>query len=288
VSKVTREGSDIAARLAELYSASRSVKDLIILTDPVAETQASFRILNLTDQTGYVEYDIDSHAGETTFPEDELSLTASRAGADGVSTGDVTAGSNLANNALIAGEGGAKGIKSLTATATSVVGRAANSAGVHADISAESNNTLLARVGDVVGFFQLTYAMIASAAIATASEIRAATASKLLTMANFISANASVALSDAATIAINFASGWNFHVTVAGNRALGLPTNIKKQSGIIEIMASGADRTMTLASGWQDPDGNFPVVVASGTTAYFSYFVNNAGQPVAAGIVGAA
>lgn len=62
--------------------------------------------------------------------------------------------------------------------------------------------------------------------MATDAEIRAATTgNKAIMAADLESAAAAVALSDAATIAVDWDTGINFTVTLAANRTLGNPTN---------------------------------------------------------------
>jgi hypothetical protein len=83
---------------------------------------------------------------------------------------------------------------------------------------------------------------------ATASQYKAATADKVLTADQVWAAGAVVTLTDGATITPDFATGFNFEVTLGGNRVLGNPTNMKVgQSGFIKINqdATGG-RTLTL------------------------------------------
>jgi hypothetical protein len=57
-------------------------------------------------------------------------------------------------------------------------------------------------------------------------------------------------LADAASISTNAALGDYFRVTVAGNRTLDAPSNpTDGQRALWEVTASGADRTLTLATG---------------------------------------
>lgn len=61
-----------------------------------------------------------------------------------------------------------------------------------------------------------------------------------------------VALTDATTIATNAALGTHFHVTLAGNRTLGTPTNpTDGQVCTWQVTASGAARTLTLSAGFK-------------------------------------
>lgn len=158
-------------------------------------------------------------------------------------------------------------------TATSVVGRAAGSSGDRADIAATSDNTFLARVSGALAWTALTIGMIgdglitfakmASAAIATANEFRAATASKLLSAASVWDGAKTVALTDGANIAVNLNAGWNFGgdtsgnpLLLAGSRALDPPSNAKDgQSGRLVFGASGSTRTLTPNAAWLIADG---------------------------------
>lgn len=85
VSKTNRAGSDIAARLLELGSATKDAADAIILTKSADETQASFEVSSVADATGYVKVTVANHAGATAFSAaDAVSLQREIAGVDGV------------------------------------------------------------------------------------------------------------------------------------------------------------------------------------------------------------
>lgn len=59
-----------------------------------------------------------------------------------------------------------------------------------------------------------------------------------------------VTLTDGTTVALNVALGRLFRLTMAGSRTLGVPSNpVDGQGIILEIVASGADRTLTLPTG---------------------------------------
>lgn len=143
--------------------------------------------------------------------------------------------------------------------ATSVIGRSANSSGDAADIAASTNDRILARVSNALSWVQLTIGMIpdslitfaklASGAVASFGEFNTATASKLLSTASVWASP--VALSDAATISIDLNNGYDFTVTLGGNRTLGAPSNVRHgKKGIIWVSASGATRTLTLNGAW--------------------------------------
>ena len=103
-----------------------------------------------------------------------------------------------------------------------------------------------------------------------------ATGALALTPATVWDAAAYVALTDGATIAVDMATGFNFSVTIAGNRTLGNPTNPKVgQSGCFKITASAADRTIDRSGNFKcTADLTFPVTITSGNTAYIFYFVD--------------
>ncbi len=116
---------------------------------------------------------------------------------------------------------------------------------------------LLALVDEAAGRTAFGIGSISTFAEATAAEYRAATASKALSAANVWSAAAAVALTDAATIAVDMATFLNATVTLGGNRTLGNPSNPKVgQSGFIKITQDGAgSRTLAYASNWEYAGG---------------------------------
>ena len=83
------------------------------------------------------------------------------------------------------------------------------------------------------------------------------------------------ALTDAATISINFASSNNFSVTLGGNRTLGNPSNVVAgQSGFIAITQDGTgSRTLGYSSNWSFAAGSPPVLtVGAGSTDIIAYY----------------
>lgn len=90
-----------------------------------------------------------------------------------------------------------------------------------------------------------------------------------------------VALTDAATIAVDLATFVNAGVTLAGNRTLGTPSNLKEgQAGTIAIAqdATGG-RTLAFASGWVFDLGVPPAPsVAAGSRTLLSYQVLESGD----------
>lgn len=100
---------------------------------------------------------------------------------------------------------------------------------------------------------------------ASGAELRTATNdAKFLTPKSVADAAALVALTDAATIAVDLAAGTNFTVTLAGNRTLGAPSNAKPgMSGTILIKqdATGS-RTLAYNTAWK-PFGSTPALSTS-------------------------
>ena len=88
-----------------------------------------------------------------------------------------------------------------------------------------------------------------------------------------------VALTDAATIAVDFDNGINFKVdTIGGNRTLGNPTNTKSQSGYIRVVQDGTgSRTLAFASNYVFKDNTPPVLTTTaGGEDYLFYQVVSA------------
>lgn len=108
----------------------------------------------------------------------------------------------------------------------------------------------------------VTYAKLDSNLIASAANYRAATTQKLLQADNVWTAAGFVTLTDAATIAVDFSTGFNFVVTLGGNRTLGNPTNAKPgQSGVIRIVQDGTgSRTLAYDTNWLFPNGVAPTL----------------------------
>lgn len=111
----------------------------------------------------------------------------------------------------------------------------------------------------------ITYAKVATAAIATVAEYRAKTASNLLDMTVWDS-GALVTLTDAATVAVDLGTGINFSLTLAGNRTLGQPSNASKvgQCGFIKILqdATGS-RTLAYHADWEFAGGTVPTLTTT-------------------------
>ena len=73
------------------------------------------------------------------------------------------------------------------------------------------------------------------------------------------------ALTDASTIAVDFNSGNNFSVTLAGNRTLGQPSNqVVGQSGSIFVTQDGTgSRTLAYHADWDFAGGTAPTITGT-------------------------
>jgi len=103
---------------------------------------------------------------------------------------------------------------------------------------------------------------IATFAETTAAQYRANTAAKALSTDKVWSAADYVTLTDAVTIAVDMSTFLNAKVTLAGNRTLGAPTNVKNgQTGVIEIIqdATGG-RTLAYHADWLFAGGVDPTL----------------------------
>lgn len=108
---------------------------------------------------------------------------------------------------------------------------------------------------------------------ATDAEVRAATVGNLaVTAAKIESASAAVALTDAATVAVNWDAGINFTLTITANRVIGNPTN--GQPGTWRtILVQGndaTDRTITFANQYL---GDVPTITNCDSTRWFLLMV---------------
>jgi hypothetical protein len=99
----------------------------------------------------------------------------------------------------------------------------------------------------------------------TAAQFLANTPGKALSTDKVWSAADTVALTDAATVAVDLSLGLNLSVTLGGNRTLGAPSNTKNgQSGIIWITQDGTgSRTLAYNAAWKFAGGTAPVLTTT-------------------------
>nr|WP_318012061.1 terminase family protein [Mesorhizobium sp. CA7] len=177
--------------------------------------------------------------------------------------------------------------------AVSVLGRSANSSGTRADIAAGSDDTLLRRVSSALGFGQLTagmvpaglvtYAMLASAAIASNSEFQLGTASKLLTAAALKSTVAYQTLTSGASVSWDMSLGNNASLAASTNVTIGNPTNAVPQFGfVLKITAVTSARTVSLSANLVPAAGveSFPITIQTTETVFLAGFVDTASRLV--------
>lgn len=112
----------------------------------------------------------------------------------------------------------------------------------------------------------------------TTAEYRANTADRALSTDQVWAAAEPVALTDAATVAVDMDAGFNFTVTLGGNRTLGNPTNVKHQSGFIAITQDGTgSRTLAYGTNWEFDGGTAPTLsTAAGAKDILYYQVLSA------------
>jgi hypothetical protein len=87
------------------------------------------------------------------------------------------------------------------------------------------------------------------------------------------------ALTDGATIAVDFADSNNFSVTLGGGRTLGNPSNqTAGQAGTIVVTQDGTgSRTMAFGSNWKFPGGTAPTLTtAASSVDVIAYYVESA------------
>lgn len=111
---------------------------------------------------------------------------------------------------------------------------------------------------------------------ATAAEVRANTADKVLETDTTWAAAEVVTLTDAATIAVDMSTFINAIVTLGDNRTLGQPSNTKVgQSGFIRIVQDGVGtRTLAFHTDWKFANGLDPTLTTTaGATDILFYEV---------------
>jgi len=125
--------------------------------------------------------------------------------------------------------------------------------------------SLMGTVATTIAAGAVTFAKLAAAAVATTAQFLANTASKLLTTDQVWAAASFVALPDAVTIAMDMSTFINASVTLAGNRTLGHPYNVKAgQAGSILVKQDGyGSRTLTFHSYWKFAGGTVPSLSTS-------------------------
>jgi hypothetical protein len=106
----------------------------------------------------------------------------------------------------------------------------------------------------------VTYEKIDPAVVATASDFQSNVSNKVLGPNGVWSSGQIVSLTDGVTISLDLSSGFNFSVTLGGNRSLANPTNTKVgQSGIIAVSQDvTGGRTLSFGSSYKFANGVVP------------------------------
>lgn len=120
----------------------------------------------------------------------------------------------------------------------------------------------IANGNGIAAISAVTTTITIAADIASTAQYRAKTANKLADAATAFASADFVALTDAATIATDMNLGYDFGVTLGGNRTLGNPTNpTNGQKGCYHFIQDGTGtRTLAYASNWKFPSGIAPTL----------------------------
>lgn len=122
--------------------------------------------------------------------------------------------------------------------------------------------------------------------IATASQIWTGTANVLLAPDKVVDAGAFVTIDDGANLATNMNLGRNFEVTIAGNRAMDNPTNVKVGHVLTYaiIQGSGGSRTITWGTSFNFGDGTATLSTSEGDLDLVSFMPYSSTQLIFLGI----
>lgn len=223
------DGNSIQDRLLELGDPTKTERDTIILAQSGA--QASFRVVSVAvgSPALYVIVTVTAHDGDTTLE----------------------AGGNTSLQLALCGEDGADGADG----AGDVNGPGASTAGQFAVFSNTSGKQI---EGEDLGDSPSTPITLGSAA-----GVRAATPGGLVHQGLIEDASAPVALTDAATIALDWDTFINGTVTLTANRTLGNPTNGQPGTWRTVLVQGDAatspatDRTLTFGNQYK---GDIPTL----------------------------
>ena len=111
-------------------------------------------------------------------------------------------------------------------------------------------------------------------AAATAAEYRVGTANKAVSVGNAWEAMAEVSLTDGATISWDMSTGIDFTVTLAGNRTLANPTNLKvgKKGRLRVVQNSAGSKTLSYSSDYEFSGGTAPVLSTTANAQDVLYY----------------
>lgn len=115
--------------------------------------------------------------------------------------------------------------------------------------------------------------------MASAAQYRALTLGVVVGTDSIVGGMAEVGLTDGATIAWDMASGFDFSVTLGGNRTLGNPTNtiVGKRGRIRVVQGTGGNRTLALSGNLKTAGGvGVTLSTAAGAVDFLDYDVVSA------------
>lgn len=291
-------GSNIELRLLELYSASRTVKDTFSIADPASNAQASWQIdgAALVGSPGdYVTLTISNHAGATSFTDNErVNFQPNRAGADGTDGNDGADGDVVTSGAVVEGQV----TEYASATGGTIRGATEEGSPTTPLLSAQLLRSEFVPIED--GQFAV-YDGVSGRKIkpgesgespsepfgpSTDAQVRQAMAGRLIDAAKLRTANEPVALTDAATVAIDWTAGINFTLTLTTDRILGNPTNaIPGQCRTLFVISDGGPDELTFGSEY----GGVPPTLDDITTTkayWMTIYCRAAGQFLVSAIDG--
>ena len=247
----TLGGTDVSTTLLALAPGSKSVENKVVLT--VAGVDASFDVTGATDYTGeatpYVELDVSGHDGASELSAGTMRLNIERSGDDGAGSGDVTGPeSSTNNNITVFNAGTGKVIKDIGVGINDVPRNANNLSDMDSASTAFDNIKQSA-----------TRSATGAVEEATEAEVYAATNGKFLDAGHLDSAAALVTLTDAPTIALDWAAFINGEVTLTADRTLGNPTN-EIPGTIRRVHVKGDDATDRELTFGSEFEGVVPVL----------------------------
>lgn len=143
------------------------------------------------------------------------------------------------------------------------------------DVGAPPQTRTIATAGLAIGGGNLTADRTITVPKATASHVRAATDDGVgVTPKSVADAMAEVTLTDAATISWDMSQGFDFVVTLAGNRTLGAPTNttVGKKGRLRVVQDATGSRTLSFNSVFKFAGGTAPVLSTAANAHDYLYY----------------
>jgi hypothetical protein len=124
---------------------------------------------------------------------------------------------------------------------------------------------------------RLVFSTTADGAASPTERMRISSAGRITVAGSAL--NTPVALTDAATVAVDLSLSNNYTLTLGGNRTLGAPTNqTAGQSGVIVITQDGTgSRTLAYNAVWKFPGGTAPTLTTTASAVdVIAYYVESA------------